>query len=86
MFTEDCLTASREEGGDDVKSAWPLHPGPHTSYNGKDNGSRNRKVELILQTFPQFGLGAATRPHEAGIGSNRGSADRGEYVLAPCTT
>jgi hypothetical protein len=37
------------------------------------------------QTFPQLGLRAATRPHEHGIGSNRGSADRGEYVLAPCT-
>lgn len=37
------------------------------------------------QTFPQFRLRAATRPHEVGIGSNRGSAGRGEYVLAPCT-
>ena len=26
------------------------------------------------QNQPQFGLRAATRPHEAGIGSNRGSA------------
>ena len=25
---------NREEGGDDVKSAWPLCPGPHTCYNG----------------------------------------------------
>ena len=24
-----------EEGGDDVKSAWPLHPGLHTRYNGR---------------------------------------------------
>ena len=23
-----------EEGGDDVKSAWPLRPGLHTCYNG----------------------------------------------------
>ena len=27
-----------EEGGDDVKSARPLHPGRHTRYNGRDNG------------------------------------------------
>jgi hypothetical protein len=27
-----------EEGEDDVKSACPLHPGLHTSYNGADNG------------------------------------------------
>ena len=28
-----------EEGGDDVKSAWPLRPGLHTCYNGYDNES-----------------------------------------------
>ncbi len=33
----------------------------------------------------QFGLQAATRLHEAGIASNRGSACRGEYVPGPCT-
>ena len=27
-----------EEGGDDVKSAWPLCPGRHTRYNGRYNG------------------------------------------------
>ncbi len=27
-----------EEGGDDVKSSWPLRDGPHTCYNGGDNG------------------------------------------------
>jgi hypothetical protein len=30
---------------------------------------------------PQFGLKSATRLHEVGIASNRGSAHRGEYVL-----
>ena len=42
-------TAERnsEEGGDDVKSAWPLRPGLHTRYNGRYNGLRNREVELI---------------------------------------
>ncbi len=29
---------SREEGGDDVKSSWPLQVGLHTCYNGGDNG------------------------------------------------
>ena len=29
---------SREEGGDDVKSSWPLQAGLHTCYNGGDNG------------------------------------------------
>ncbi len=27
-----------EEGGDDVKSSWPLRDGLHTCYNGSDNG------------------------------------------------
>ena len=39
-----------EEGGDDVKSAWPLCPGLHTRYNGRYNGSQNREVEPILKT------------------------------------
>src|SRR6266403_376052 len=30
---------SREEGGDDVKSSWPLRAGLHTCYNGGDNGT-----------------------------------------------
>ena len=29
---------SREEGGDDVKSSWPLRAGLHTCYNGGDSG------------------------------------------------
>ena len=32
-----------EEGGDDVKSSWPLRPGLHTCYNGKDKGSQPRE-------------------------------------------
>ncbi len=33
-----------EEGGDDVKSSWPLRPGLHTCYNGKDKEPRSREV------------------------------------------
>ena len=74
-----------EEGGDDVKSSWPLCLGLHTSYNGIHKGKRDCEVELIPKKAPQFGLQAATRLHEAGIASNRGSAYRGEYVPEPCT-
>ncbi len=38
-----------EEGGDDVKSSWPLCPGLHTCYNGRYKGSLSRKVEPILK-------------------------------------
>src|SRR3546814_15195681 len=37
------------------------------------------------QKTTQFGLHSATRVHEVGIASNRGSACRGEYVPGPCT-
>ena len=63
-----------EEGGDDVKSAWPLCPGLHTCYNGRYSGLPSRKAELIPENRSKFGLGSATRPHEAGIASNRQSA------------
>jgi hypothetical protein len=63
-----------EEGGDDVKSAWPLCPGLHTRYNGPYNGKRGREAEPILKSGSQFGLQAATRLHEAGVASNRASA------------
>ncbi|GGD98447.1 hypothetical protein GCM10010985_61530 [Caballeronia grimmiae] len=36
-----------EEGGDDVKSSWPLWVGLHTSYNGRNRGLPSREVEPI---------------------------------------
>ena len=41
---------SREEGGDDVKSAWPLCLGLHTCYNGRYKTSLTRKGKLIAKT------------------------------------
>ena len=74
-----------EEGGDDVKSSWPLRLGLHTCYNGRYKGSRIREEEPIPKSRSQFGLESATRLHEVGIASNRGSACHGEYVPGPCT-
>ena len=34
----ETATVRCEEGGDDVKSARPLHPGLHTCYNGRYRG------------------------------------------------
>ena len=51
----------------------------------KNNELRARECQLISQISPQFRLESATRLHEVGIGSNRGSAGRGEYVLGSCT-
>ena len=36
-----------EEGGDDVKSSWPLCPGLHTYYNGRYKELQTREGELI---------------------------------------
>ncbi len=63
-----------EEGGGDVKSAWPLRPGLHTCYNGAHKGKQYGNVKQISKNAPQFGLRAATRPHETGLASNRRSA------------
>ena len=43
------------------------------------------RASKSLKTVLSFGLQAATRLHEVGIASNRGSACRGEYVPGPCT-
>ena len=51
----------------------------------KNNELQASNSKLISEISPQFGLGSATRPHEVGIASNRGSACRGEYVLGSCT-
>ena len=75
----------REEGVDDVKSAWPLWSGLHTRYNGRYNWLRSREVKPISQSRSQFGLQAATRLHEVGVASNRTSAQCGEYVPGSCT-
>ena len=36
-----------EEGGDDVKSSWPLRAGLHTCYNGGDSGKLRGDLEQI---------------------------------------
>jgi hypothetical protein len=74
-----------EEGGDDVKSSWPLCPGLHTCYNGKYKALQTCEGEPIAKSLSQFGLESATRLHEAGIASNRRSACCGEYVPGSCT-
>ena len=42
----------REEGGDDVKSSWPLCPGLHTCYNGRYRAGRGREAEQSAESRP----------------------------------
>ena len=39
-----------KEGGDDVKSSWPLRPGRHTCYNGRYSEERAREGKRISKT------------------------------------
>ncbi len=48
-------------------------------------GCETARWSQSQQSRSQFGLQAATRLHEVGIASNRGSACRGEYVPGSCT-
>ncbi len=48
--SEETAGDKPEEGGDDVKSSWPLRAGLHTCYNGGDNGLRSREGELISKS------------------------------------
>ncbi len=84
-LSEETAGDELEEGGDDVKSAWPLCLGLHTCYNGRYRGTRSREVEQIPQSLSKLGSESAIRLREPGIASNRGSARHGEYVPGPCT-
>ena len=46
-MSQETAWVNQEEGGDDVKSAWPLCLGRHTCYNGMDSGTPSREMELI---------------------------------------
>src|ERR1041384_7725834 len=54
--SEETAVVRREEGGDDVKSSWPLCPGLHTCYNGEDNGLLPGNRMQISKTSSQFRL------------------------------
>jgi hypothetical protein len=64
MLNISCETAraNREEGGDDVRSAWPLRLGPHTSYNGRYNAPLSREAELIASKPVSVRIGGCNSP------------------------
>jgi hypothetical protein len=51
-YSGETARVKREEGVDDVKSVWPLHPGLHTCYNGRYNERRGREAEQIFKAVP----------------------------------
>ena len=74
-----------EEGGDDVKSVWPLRLGLHTYYNAQYNVNRDRKVEEILKTglSSDCGLQLAHMKSESLVMPYQ--LRRREYVPGSCT-
>src|SRR5487761_2159487 len=50
--SQETAGVNSEEGGDEVKSSWPLRPGLHTCYNGGDSGQRPREWMRIPKNRP----------------------------------
>ena len=77
--------ASREEGGDDVKSARPLRPGRHTCYNGGYSGKPGGDAERNPKAPPSSDR--SLQPGSVKLDSLVIAHQpwRGEYVPGPCT-
>ena len=75
----------RWEGGDDVKSVWPLRPGLHTCYNARHNGMQYREIEQIHKTGPSsdWSLQLDSMKLESLVMAYQ--QRRREYVPGPCT-
>src|ERR1043165_5065908 len=61
-------------------TAWATH-----ALQWRGQWEAKAQAPASLKKPSQFGLESATRLHEVGIASNRGSARHGEYVPGPCT-
>ena len=74
-----------EEGGDDVKSARPLRPGPHTCYNGGHSKQGRGDASRILKSPPSSDW--SLQPDSTKLDSLVIAHQpwRGEYVPGPCT-
>ena len=77
--------ASSEEGGDDVKSSWPLRPGLHTCYNGRYRGKLPGNRVRISKTVLSSDRGLQLDPVKLESLVIAYQLRRGEYVPGPCT-
>ena len=68
---------SREEGGDDVKSSWPLRAGLHTCYNGGDSGMQGGDPAPISKSRLSSDWGLQLDPMTAAPMSAVASTDGG---------
>ena len=74
-----------EEGGDDVKSARPLRPGPHTCYKGGHSERGHGDMSRIKKSPPSSDW--SLQPDSTKLDSLVIAHQpwRGEYVPGPCT-
>ncbi len=83
--SEETAGDKPEEGGDDVKSSWPLCPGLHTCYKGRYRGLQYREVEPI----PKIGLSWDWSLQLDSMNLESlvivDQPCHGEYVPGPCT-
>ena len=75
----------QEEGADDVKSVWPLHPGLHMCYNGRYRRKQSREVEQIPKAdlSSDYSLQLDCMKPESLVKAYQ--LRRLEYVPGPCT-
>ena len=76
---------SREEGGDDVKSSWPLRAGLHTCYNGGDNGMLRGDPSQISKSRLSSDWALQLEPMKLESLVIVGKLHHGEFVPGPCT-
>ena len=74
-----------EEGGDDVKSSWPLCPGLHTCYNGRYRETVPCKRDQIRKACRSSDWGLRPDPTKLDSLVIAHQPWRGEYVPGPCT-
>ena len=83
--SEETAGDELEEGGDDVKSSWPLCPGLHTCYNGCYRGKQDREVEPTPKSIRSWDrslqLDSVNLESLVIVDQLR----HGEYVPGPCT-
>ncbi len=62
-LSHQTASVNGEEGGDDVKSAWPSDALGHTHVTmGRNKGLPNRKVEPIPTKLPSVQIGGCNSP------------------------
>ena len=84
-ISQETASDKLEEGGDDVKSSWPLCPGQHTCYNGQYRGLQDREVEQIPKIVRSWDRSLQLDSVNAESLVIVDQPCHGEYVPGPCT-